>query len=105
MTRGIGSHLYNSHAITVHGSIARDIDLVAVPWTDRAAEPDYLVDRLTAAVASVTGRCNAYNDWTVKPHGRLAKILLVWGQPFGSIDIDLSVMPRVEATAEQGATE
>jgi hypothetical protein len=84
------------YAITVHGSLARDIDLVAIPCAERTDEPDYLVTRLAAAVASITGRCNAYADWEEKPHGRRAKSILVWGERFGSITLDLSVMPRLE---------
>lgn len=84
------------YAITVHGSLARDIDLVAIPWTDQAADDvDQLVTRLCAAVAGVTGRCNPMQGWTDKPHGRRAKTILVWGHRFGSVDLDLSVMPVI----------
>jgi hypothetical protein len=91
------------YAITIHGSLARDIDLVAIPWADRADDPDFLVNRLCGAIASITGRCNQYNEWAEKPHGRRAKTLLVWGTQFGSIDIDLSVMPRLEKEPETTA--
>ena len=85
------------YAITVHGSLARDIDLVAIPWVETHVMPaDFLVTRLAAVVASITGRCNAMADWTEKPHGRRAKTLMVWGERFGHVDIDLSVMPVVE---------
>lgn len=85
------------YAITVHGSLARDIDLVAIPWSEHhVMSADFLVTRLAAVVASITGRCNAMADWTDKPHGRRAKTLLVWGDRFGTVDIDLSVMPIVE---------
>lgn len=85
------------YALTVHGSLARDIDLVAIPWVDHnVRDADYLVDRLCAAVAAIVGRCNPMKDWTEKPHGRRAKTILVWGGGrFGSVDIDLSVMPIV----------
>lgn len=81
------------YAITVHGSLNRDIDLVAIPWREHAvAEPDELVRRLSGAIGGVTGRCNHRDEWTKKPHGRVAKTLLVWcGE--STADIDLSVMP------------
>ncbi len=85
------------YAIAVHGSLARDIDLVAIPWTDHGEySADYLVTRLAATIASITGRCNPMNGWTDMPHGRRAKTLLVWGNRFGTVDIDLSVMPKIE---------
>lgn len=81
------------YAITVHGSLNRDIDLVAVPWREHnVADADRLVILICGAIAGVTGRCNPERGWTEKPHGRLAKILLVWcGETTGQLD--LSVMP------------
>ena len=81
------------YAITVHGSLNRDIDLVAIPWREhQVADQDHLVKMLCGAVAGVTGRCNHQRDWTDKPHGRRATILLVWcGE--SSANLDLSVMP------------
>lgn len=89
------------YAITVHGSLSRDIDLVAIPWREHnVAEPDRLVAVLCGAVSGVTGRCNFQKDWTEKPHGRRAKMLLVWcGQ--NTADIDLSVMPTLLKPEEE----
>lgn len=87
------------YAITVHGSLNRDIDLVAIPWREHGvADRDRLVQALVGAVAAVTGRCNHRDEWTAKPHGRFTKTLLVWcGQ--NTADIDFSVMPAL-ATEE-----
>ena len=83
------------YALTVHGSLNRDIDLVAVPWVDICDGEDRLIQALRHAVASVTGRCNLFKQgWTQKPHGRLARTLLVWcGET--TMKIDLSVMPTI----------
>lgn len=95
------------YAITVHGSLNRDIDMVAIPWREHnIADPDTLVVRLCGAIGGVTGRCNFYTNnqeefrpnsivkWAEKPHGRIATTLSVWcGQNSG--DLDLSVMPAV----------
>lgn len=94
------------YAITVHGSLNRDIDIVAVPWREHnVADPDRLVQALRGAIAGVTGRCNGEKaGWTEKPHGRLAKILMVWcGESTGNID--LSVMPAVAPPAEEAEEE
>ena len=84
------------YAIAVHGSLNRDIDLVAVPWREHSvADPDRLVTILSGAVAAVTGRCNPMQGWTEKPHGRRAKTLLAWcGED--TAHLDLSVMPTIE---------
>ena len=83
------------YSITVHGSLNRDIDLVAIPWREHnVADADRLVVLLSGAIASVTGRCNPERGWTEKPHGRRARILLAWcGE--NTANIDLSVMPAI----------
>lgn len=91
------------YALCVHGSLVRDLDLVACPWTDEAADPPDLVLALAEASGGVFidgSRANpdgsfvqvsAYEP-TQKPHGRLA-----WTVHTGAeMWIDLSVMPRRE---------
>lgn len=85
------------YAITVHGSLNRDIDLVAIPWVDRdVSSPDDLLNSLVGAVRSIVGTAACHDKaWEQKPHGRLAKIILAFcGQ--NSAHIDLSVMPPME---------
>ena len=84
------------YAVAVHGSVARDIDLVAVPWTDDAASAEDLVSAVHDAVRSkLDGAGYIPPDDTrgaKKPHGRRA-----WTIILGSgVYIDLSVMPRQE---------
>lgn len=82
------------YALTVHGSLNRDIDLVAVPWAEfNVWTPDALATSLCGAARGAIGRCNLRDkEWTKKPHGRLAKTLLAWcGENTASID--LSVVP------------
>jgi len=103
--RGLG------YALLVHGSLARDIDMVAVPWTDDAVSLDVLVRALTHV-------CREHNDGvaygrtaegertedpdmfrrTHKPHGRVAvSIHLGGGAPHEHMDhgtyVDLSILP------------
>jgi len=84
------------YAITVHGSLNRDIDLVAIPWTDFAWDMDALIMSLVGALRGVVGRAHCHDKaWVEKPHGRRAKTLLAWvGE--NSANIDLSVMPKIE---------
>lgn len=84
------------YAITVHGSLNRDIDLVAIPWVERdVASPDDLLTSLIGAVRAAVGTAGCHDEkWTQKPHGRLAKIILAYcGQ--NTAHIDLSVMPSM----------
>lgn len=83
------------YALTVHGSLNRDIDLVAIPWRDHnVADADQLVTVLRGSIMGVTGRCHFEQKWTEKPHGRRAKQLLVWCAD-NTADVDLSVMPAL----------
>ena len=87
-------------AVAVHDSLKRDIDLVAVPWTEVAAatKPDDLARAICGAVAGVLGRCHILGGPTQKPHGRIAFTLIHAG--FAGA-IDLSIMPTtLESEAE-----
>ena len=83
------------YAVGVHGSLARDIDLVAVPWTEEATTAAEVAEAIRAA-AEKSGPCGqafvAGNDPCPrrKPHGRLCWSFHLGGGPY----IDLSVVPR-----------
>ena len=81
------------YALAVHGSQSRDIDMIAVPWTERPQDKDFLVDRLLGVLAGKVGRAVRRSEWAEKPHGRRAMTILVHGM---DPEIDLSVMPLVE---------
>ncbi len=87
------------YALTVHGSLARDIDLVAIPWTSTADKPELLVQRLCGALSAFLGRAINLraDDWAEKPHGRRALTIIL---PGNCPEIDLSIMPRVEKETE-----
>lgn len=85
------------YAIAIHGTMARDLDLLAVPWTEEAAEPKQLVQAIHEAVGGFVigdlanrGEVSALDNPTKQPHGRLSWNIS-WG---GKVFIDLSVMPR-----------
>lgn len=80
----------NGYAVAVHGSLKRDIDLVAVPWTDCATPVDELAKDIRGAVRSVLGRCHFLGDPKQKPHGRVAYMLVHMGH---AGEIDLSIFP------------
>lgn len=92
-------------ALAVHGSLKRDIDLIACPWTLEAEHPFILARELRLLSEKITGyakpNLHERNDWFElgqpgsKPHGRLSWSFFVDPKkmthgPY----VDLSVMPR-----------
>lgn len=84
---------YHGYAVGVHGTLARDIDLIAVPWTDEAVAAELLADAIAGAVVGLIlqpADDEVRGSPTLKPHRRLAwSIYGVLGTY-----IDLSIMPR-----------
>lgn len=81
---------FQGYAVAVHGSLKRDIDLIAVAWTDQAKEPDELVRVVQGAIGGILGNCLRLAEPTAKPHGRVAYTLI---HPGFAGEIDLSVIP------------
>lgn len=65
------------YALAMHGSFTRDLDLIAVPWTNKACEPEHLVRRLLSACEE-TLREQSGNPG-LKPHGRKVWTLVFTG--------------------------
>lgn len=95
------------YALTIHGTLARDFDLVAIPWNEMAVDAEILVECLFNHVNALLYpkllelnglsekqalEIYAQNgrDPETKPHGRRSWSLHLG---FGSY-IDLSVMPK-----------
>jgi hypothetical protein len=85
------------YALTLHGSMNTDMDLVAVPWVDNAAEPEDVVK-------AIRDRISGFGGWDsdpgkLMPHGRRG--WLIWFKdielPFGGrCHIDLSIIPKIK---------
>ena len=84
------------YTIAVHGSLCRDIDLVAIPWTNQAYKPEELVERLLGVIAGSLGRAVTMGKWSDKPHGRRALTIITPGDA----EFDLSIMPLVQPIAK-----
>ncbi|TAA11297.1 hypothetical protein EA658_16680 [Pseudoxanthomonas winnipegensis] len=80
----------NGYALAVHGSLARDMDLIAVPWTESATAPEDVV-------AAIEHQFDIKRSGPLTPmrHGRMVQTIVV---QFGECFIDLSFMPRVPPT-------
>ena len=80
------------YAIAVHGSLKRDIDLVAIPWTKDAAPKETL---LAALCDRIQGEPSE-DGWRIRPHNRFAHIIRIPRQNPETY-IDLSVMDLGQA--------
>jgi len=91
------------YALGVHGTLLRDIDLIAAPWSRDAVSARHLAEALRIEAERVIGfafdrdasRSNNphyFNEGSPghKPHGRRCWTFHLGGGPY----IDLSVMPR-----------
>lgn len=79
------------YALAVHGSLERDIDLVAVPWTDKAHSAESLSNGLRQVLHKlypITLEVGPSSEHP-KPHGRLCWSW--WVRPWTYVD--LSVLP------------
>lgn len=80
------------YCIAVHGSMHRDLDLVAIPWCEDAQDAKYVHEmfvRLFSPYTEQSLQNPAYGP-EAKPHGRIA-----WIIPLGfGASVDLSVMPK-----------
>lgn len=98
----------HGYALAVHGSMARDLDLVAVPWVKKALAPETLVMALEYSLLETTHsrefwKKDAASTTPQKLHGRKAYIIL-WAHLNTNFEnpthrhayIDLSIMPRTK---------
>lgn len=95
----------HGYAIGVHGSMRRDLDLIATPWRDGASDKDTLAHAIAEAACGITR--NGSYDWEAKPLGRMATSIPCcwpeWHGEAGAGHIDLSVTPTTPPQAAQPA--
>ncbi|UZJ58582.1 hypothetical protein OKW98_18570 [Pseudomonas sp. KU26590] len=84
----------NGYALAVHGSLARDMDLVAVPWVESPSEPEVVITAIESTFA-----IRRIGELTPAPHGRLVQTI---GIQFGECFIDLSFMQLTGAGFKAG---
>lgn len=82
----------HGYALTVHGTMSLDFDLVAIPWTNEAVEEHTLAKLIAEELNMFAGEgFEKFHETPVlKPHGRLSWILYFGNHAY----IDLSVMSR-----------
>lgn len=80
----------HGYALGLHGSGERDLDLIAVPWTEQASAVDILIEALRASINGFLHNPLPYH----KPHGRRVWVIYLHA-PGSRLYVDLSVMPGV----------
>ena len=82
------------YALTVHGTMNIDFDLVAIPWTDSAIEPEELIKVIADRCNLLSGQEFGTGIYSIKPklkpHGRKAWLIILGS----GADLDISVMPK-----------
>jgi hypothetical protein len=79
----------HGYALALHGSLTKDLDVIAVPWVADAADEKTLV---RAIVERAHGMVQSNHRVVEQPHGRRSWTIMLGGN--GGY-LDLSVMPRV----------
>lgn len=87
----------HGYALTVHGSLGMDIDLVAVPWRECPCSQESVAEAIRATAAQIIGYCQVHSRDEgrlpeKKPCGRLAWSFYLGPEGCDVPYIDLSVM-------------
>jgi hypothetical protein len=75
----------HGYALAVHGSLARDLDLIAIPWEKEVSECETVIKEVTSVYALKI--VDQPSRFEIKNHGRIAYTLSCG---FGECAIDLS---------------
>ena len=83
----------HGYALTLHGSMNRDLDVLAIPWVEDADKPEILLEALRQKYDMRAEFDEPkYGIATEKPHGRVAHTLMLNGPYY----IDLGIMSLKE---------
>lgn len=75
----------HGYALAVHGSLRKDLDLIAVPWAEKISPHEDILEEIAETYVF-----RAIGEPTTKHHGRVAYFFSIG---FGECAIDLSFFP------------
>lgn len=81
----------HGYALAVHGSMATDLDLIAVPWVETAVDAATLAEALRECIGGFKSPRDHHPVW--KPHGRLCWSFFCNEECDGPY-LDVSILPR-----------
>lgn len=83
----------NGYTLVLHGSMQRDLDLIAIPWAQGAIESNKLIEKICEVSGTMNIPHHKTRKYSIKPHGRKA-YSLTWDGTLGATPyIDISIMP------------
>lgn len=88
------------YAVGVHGSMRRDLDLIAAPWTADHADKNVLAREIQRAACGMVQATYSWSSNPPKPCGRVATCFpICWSEyrVTSAGHVDLSVLPSTEA--------
>lgn len=77
----------HGYALAVHGSLARDFDVIAVPWGEKLSSPEDILKEISEQFVF-----KPISGPEPKRHGRVAYLVTIG---FGECNIDLSFFPDI----------
>jgi hypothetical protein len=77
----------HGYALAVHGSLAKDFDLICIPWIDEPSPHEDVIKELTDTFRVDNISCNP------KAHGRICYTLII---SVGTCYLDFSFMPLIK---------
>lgn len=78
------------YALALHGSFVRDMDLIAIPWTEKARDRKKMIVEISKSLYKANKQSEVLKSACKKPHGRIAYTIITGGGGW----VDISVMPR-----------
>jgi hypothetical protein len=75
----------HGYALAIHGSLARDFDIIAVPWGEKLSSPDDIIKEMTERFVF-----RQIGEPDEKRYGRIAYTISIG---FGECALDLSFFP------------
>lgn len=76
------------YTLALHGSMASDMDLVAIPWIENVASELDLVQAISNCIGDTVWKGHHFKDPTQRPHNRVTYTLSIFSDWY----IDLSIM-------------
>lgn len=83
----------HGYALAVHGSLARDFDIIAVPWGEKLSSPQEVIKEITDGFV-----IHQIGEPDTRRYGRVAYTISVG---FGECALDLSFFPSFTKTEQE----
>jgi hypothetical protein len=87
----------HGYALSIHGSMARDFDIIAVPWSEKLSSPEDVIKEVTDGFA-----IRQIGEPDTKRYGRVAYTISVG---FGECALDLSFFPGIAPHEDESENE